>query len=176
MINRENIDYQNKTINILEESGVVLNRRDKKNVEIVDFGLKKLEEIGLQIITYINTERVCAKELVLFPYQTCPEHMHPNQGEMMGKEETFRCRKGEVFLYVEGKKTKNISAKMPKTKVTVFNEIILREGEQYTIYPNTLHWFQAGSKGAIISEFSTKSTDELDIFTDERIQRIPVIE
>ena len=65
---------------------------------------------------------------------------------------------------------------MPETKVTVFHEIILREGEQYTMQPNTRHWFQAGEEGAIISEFSTKSRDESDVFEDERIKRIPEVE
>ena len=42
--------------------------------------------------------------------------------------------------------------------------------------PNTWHWFQAGEEGAIISEFSTKSRDETDIFCDDRIKRIPEVE
>ena len=42
--------------------------------------------------------------------------------------------------------------------------------------PETLHWFQAGEDGAVISEFSTKSTDETDVFTDKRLVRAPVIE
>lgn len=42
--------------------------------------------------------------------------------------------------------------------------------------PDTRHWFQAGDKGAVVSEFSTKSLDEYDIFTDTRIRRIPEIE
>jgi D-lyxose ketol-isomerase len=41
--------------------------------------------------------------------------------------------------------------------------------------PDTLHWFQAGDEGAVISEFSTHSTDEFDIFTDSRIRRITKI-
>ena len=40
---------------------------------------------------------------------------------------------------------------------------------KYTIMPNTLHWFQAGPEGAVVSEFSTKSRDEFDIYTDPRI-------
>jgi D-lyxose ketol-isomerase len=52
----------------------------------------------------------------------------------------------------------------------------LRPGEQYTLPPHTLHWFQAGPEGAIVSEFSTKSRDDLDIFTDERIARMPVVD
>jgi D-lyxose ketol-isomerase len=34
-----------------------------------------------------------------------------------------------------------------------------------------LHWFQAGPEGAVISEFSTQSRDEADVFTDPRIVR-----
>jgi D-lyxose ketol-isomerase len=41
--------------------------------------------------------------------------------------------------------------------------------------PDTKHWFQSGPEGAIVSEFSTRSTDEADIFTDPRIKRMPEI-
>ena len=58
----------------------------------------------------------------------------------------------------------------------MFHEIALRPGEQYTIPPNTLHWFQAGPEGAVVSEFSSRSTDENDIFTDPNIRRAPVVE
>lgn len=165
-------EYKTKVSEILLKNKIILTEQEQESIEIVDFGLNKLEEIGLQIVTYINTERVCAKELVLFPNQTCPEHLHPSLGNELGKEETFRCRKGIVYLYVPGEKTSNMKAFIPDTKITVFNEIVLKEGEQYTIYPDTLHWFQAGPEGAIISEFSTKSTDEFDIFTDENVVRV----
>lgn len=59
---------------------------------------------------------------------------------------------------------------------TVWHEVVLRPGEQYTIYPNTRHWFQAGGDGAVISEFSTASHDEYDIFTDPRIDRLAGLE
>ena len=42
--------------------------------------------------------------------------------------------------------------------------------------PNTRHWFQAGDEGCVVSEFSTTSYDEYDIFTDINIARIPTIE
>ena len=48
---------------------------------------------------------------------------------------------------------------------------MLRPGDQYTILPDTLHWFQAGSEGAVVSEFSTESRDELDVFSDPQIVR-----
>ena len=59
---------------------------------------------------------------------------------------------------------------------TVWHEIELNPGEQYTIMPETWHWFQAAEDGAVISEFSTRSTDETDIFIDNRLVREPKIE
>ncbi|ADQ05923.1 D-lyxose ketol-isomerase [Caldicellulosiruptor hydrothermalis 108] len=165
--------WQRKTCEYFEKAHIVLTEKEKENIEVADFGLGKIEKVGLQLVVYVNTERVCAKELVLFPFQTCPEHKH------IEKEETFRCRFGKVYLYVEGEPTANRKCKPPEGDekyYTVFHEIELNPGDQYTIMPNTLHWFQAGEEGAVVSEFSTKSTDETDIFSDPRIKRIPVIE
>jgi D-lyxose ketol-isomerase len=81
----------------------------------------------------------------------------------------------KVFLYVEGAPAKNPKCKPPKGRektYTIWHEIELNPGDQYTIMPNTLHWFQSGDQGAVVSEFSTRSTDENDIFTDAEIQRI----
>ncbi|MFC0472069.1 D-lyxose/D-mannose family sugar isomerase [Halalkalibacter kiskunsagensis] len=169
---------QEKTIAYFEQAGIVLSNEEQQMIEVADFGLNELEIQGLELITYINNDYYCAKELVLFPNQTCPEHKHPQIGELQGKTETFRCRFGKVYLYVEGLKTKKIQATVPtssKNYYTVFNEIELNPGEQFTIPPNTLHWFQAGDDGAIVSEFSTTSRDEYDIFTDPRIKRVPEV-
>lgn len=165
-----------KTIDMLLDAGFVLTEEEKERVEVADFGLNRLEKEGLQLITYENNDYYCAKELVLFPNQTCPEHRHPPMDHTLGKQETFRCRKGKVYLYVEGKDASVIQANLPeegKDFYTVFHEIILHPGEQYTIPPNTLHWFQAAEQGAIVSEFSTTSRDEYDIFTNPHIQRLP---
>lgn len=166
---------------VFEKAGIVITPEERGRIEVADFGLGMLGEVGLQLLVYINTERCCAKEMVLKPFQTCPEHRHANGIEngvpYVGKEETFRVRRGTCYLYVDGKGDRTaIKAKLPPTPVTVFHEIILNEGEQYTMHPDRNHWFQAGSEGAIISEFSTKSRDESDIFTDERIRRIPEVE
>lgn len=174
----ESVEY---VINEFKKAGIAITEEEKSRIEVADFGLNCLDEIGLQILTYVNTDRCCAKELVLKPFQTCPEHIHmdgiENGVKYIGKEETFRVRKGVCYLYVSGEGDKeNIKANIPNTKVTVFHEIILNEGEQYTLKPNTRHWFQAGKDGAIISEFSTKSRDESDVFEDERIKRIPEVE
>ena len=175
---RETYDRQVKlALEMYEKAGIVLTESEKNSVEVVDWGLDEVETNGLQIITYINTDRVCAKEMVLLPYQTCAEHKHVPTNGMEGKEETFRCRYGKVYLYVSGEGGKeDIHAKLPTFDVSVFHEIVLNPGEQYTIMPETWHWFQAGEDGAVISEFSTRSTDETDIFTDKRLVRQTVIE
>lgn len=168
-----------KALLFFEKAHIVLTEEEKNKIEVADFGLGRLNEIGLEVLVYVNTERVCAKELILFPRQICPEHRHPPVGNEEGKEETFRCRWGKVYLYVPGEATKNPKAIVPEDKrkyFTVWHEIELGPGEQYILPPNTLHWFQAGEEGAVISEFSTKNTDEYDIFTDPEIKRIPIIE
>lgn len=166
-----------RALQMYEKAGIILNEEEKKKIEVADLGLNNVENVGLQILTYINTERVCAKEMVLMPFQTCPEHKHVPTNGMEGKEETFRCRYGKVYLYVPGEgKKEDIKARIPETDVSYFHEIILNPGEQYTIMPETWHWFQSGEDGAVISEFSTRSTDETDVFTDKRIVREPVIE
>ncbi len=139
---------------MLADAGIVLTPQERDGIEIADFGLGELERTGLQIVVYVNTDRVCAKELVLFPGQLCPEHRHPPVGDDPGKEETFRCRTGSVQLHVDG-----------------HGDVELRPGEQFTIPPDTLHWFRAGPEGAVISEFSTRSRDETDVFSDPRIVR-----
>lgn len=163
----------------IRTAGIILTEAEQNAIEVADFGLNDLDNQGLEIITYINTDRYCAKDLVLFSGQTCPEHKHPPVGHDPGKMETFRCRSGRVLLYVEGKPAAHPKGIVPsgsEAYYTVFHEIELNPGEQYTIAPGTLHWFQAGSEGAVISEFSSTSRDEFDIFTDPRIRRIPETE
>ena len=147
-------EARERAATMLAEAGIVLTPAEREAIEVADFGLARLDEIGLEVVTYVNTERVCAKELVLFPGQTCPEHRHPPVEGSRGKEETFRCRRGTVHLHVDG-----------------HDELVLRPGDQFTIPPDTRHWFRAGDEGAVVSEFSTQSRDELDVFTDPRIVR-----
>lgn len=165
---------QTRAHEYLTRAGIVLTPEEAATIDVVDLGLGELEHTGLQIVVYVNTERVCAKELVLFPRQTCPEHRHPPVAGETGKEETFRCRWGEVYLYVPGASTPNPKAIPPQGRehtYAVWHEIVLRPGDQYTLPPDTLHWFQAGDEGAIVSEFSTTSRDETDVFTDPEIAR-----
>ena len=162
----------------LDAAGIVLTDAERGTIEVADFQLGELDQTGLQIVTYVNTARVCAKELVLFPHQTCPEHRHPPFDGAPGKEETFRCRTGTVYLYVAGEPAAHpacVPARARYGCYTVWRELVLEPGDQHTIRPNTLHWFQAGPEGAVVSEFSTQSRDELDVFTDPEIVRASVV-
>src|SRR4051812_40731127 len=158
MISREELhEAQRYTAGRLHEAGVVVSDEERERIEVADFGLGQLAETGLMLLVYVNTDRYCAKELVLFPGQTCPEHRHPPFDGTPGKEETFRCRGGTVELDVAG------------------TTIALAPGDQHTIPPDTPHWFRAGPGGAVVTEFSSTSRDDLDVFTDPRIVRAPVV-
>lgn len=166
---------QERAVEMLEDAKIPLTEAEKEQVEVCDYELGDLETIGTQIVIYVNTNRCCAKELILFPWQICPEHIHPQLGDYPGKEETFRCRWGEVYLYVPGEPAAEPKARVPEDRkpyFRVWHEIVLRPGEQYTLKEQTLHWFQAGPEGAIVSEFSTQSYDDKDIFTDPEITRL----
>lgn len=177
-------DYEKakeQALAMFRKADIVITEEEAGRLEVADFGLDDLDQTGLELVVYVNTSRCCAKEMVLTPGQTCPEHRHAPipEKDYPGKEETFRCRYGTCYLYIDGEPAANPACKPPKGSepyYTVFHEIVLHPGEQYTMQPNTRHWFQAGPEGAVVSEFSTPSYDEYDIFTDPRIRRIPEVE
>jgi D-lyxose ketol-isomerase len=153
----ERRDAQAYAAEQLTAAGIVLTDAERGAIEVADFGLSRLREQGLMLLVYVNTDRYCAKELVLYPEQECPEHRHPPFDGTPGKEETFRCRRGLVTLRVAGK------------------ELVLRPGDQHTIPPDTLHSFGAGPEGAVVTEFSSASRDDLDVFTDPSVRRETVV-
>ncbi|HUT07876.1 MAG TPA: D-lyxose/D-mannose family sugar isomerase [Candidatus Latescibacteria bacterium] len=170
-------ETRTRAAKMLRKARIAVTRNELETMEVADLGLGDIKRMGLEVIVYENNDRYCAKELILLPRQICPEHRHPRvNGRNLGKKETFRCRYGEVYLYVAGEPTPKPKAKVPKkyrTFMTAWHEIVLRPGDQYTLLPNAIHWFQAGDKGAIVSEFSSTSTDENDVYTDPRIRRVP---
>src|SRR5437879_4358505 len=129
---------------LFRKAGIFVTDAEKERIETADFGLNDFERTGLGVLVYVNTERCCAKELAMWPRQTCPEHRHPPVGSDPGKEETFRCRWGRVYLYVEGKAASAPARRPPAGRehaYTVWHEIALKPGDQYTISPNTLPRF-----------------------------------
>jgi D-lyxose ketol-isomerase len=154
---QEEQEAQSYAAERLAAAGIVLTAAEREAIEVADFGLSRLREAGLMLLVYVNTDRYCAKELVLYPGQECPEHRHPPFDGSPGKEETFRCRAGVVHLRVDG------------------DELVLAPGEQHTIPPDTLHSFRAGPEGTVVTEFSSTSRDELDVFTDPAVRRSTVV-
>ena len=171
MISIESISSELKSI--IEKSGIFLKDEEIAKLEMTDFGLGKFREQGLALHTYVNTTRCCAKELIMLPYQSCPEHIHPTIDMTAGKEETFRCRFGCVSIFIFGPTTENPAVLPPKDNesFTVFREVVLEQGDQLTLYPDSKHWFKAHGDGAVVSEFSTNSNDDTDFFTNPNIQR-----
>jgi D-lyxose ketol-isomerase len=127
---REAEQARERTAAMFDRLGIVLTPEERANIEIAEFGLDDLERQGLELITYVNNERYCAKELALFPNQTCPQHRHPPIGADPGKTETFRCRWGKVYVYVEGDPTERIACRVPRERentYTVWHEVELDE-------------------------------------------------
>lgn len=179
MITRqEQREFLERAAGYLAAANIEVTQEELDGIEIADYGLGRLAECGLAILVYVNTDRCCAKELIMLPNQTCPQHRHPPIEGEPGKEETFRCRWGTVFLYEEGEPTADPHCTPPagdEDYYTVWNEIALNPGQQYTLLPDRWHWFQSGPDGAVVSEFSTKSRDHLDQFTDPHVQRETVV-
>jgi D-lyxose ketol-isomerase len=181
MITKQQLkQWQEEAYGFFQKAGLVVTPAERQQIEIADFGLSEFTRTGLGVLVYVNTDRCCAKELAMWPRQTCPEHRHPAiDSSNPGKEETFRCRWGRVTLYVEGTPAKNPQCRPPAGRektYTIWHEVVLNPGDQYTIMPNIKHWFQAGPEGAVVSEFSTRSTDENDVFTDPEIGRATKIQ
>src|SRR6185295_12853787 len=114
MITRKQVESaQRRAAQMLRQAGIIITSEERANIEVAEFGLGELETTGLELVVYINTDRYCAKELILFPHQTCPEHRHPTVAGNPGKMETFRCRWGQVWLYVAGERVLTAQARPP---------------------------------------------------------------
>lgn len=164
-------------IGLFKKSGIFFTEEElREKIELVNFyGIENFYDFGISLITCIDTQRVGAREEVLLPGQICPEHVHPRlkNSTDIGKEETFRCRWGKVYLYVDGEKTENIKAEFPKdykNKFSIFHEIILNPGDQYKLEPGTWHWICGGPEGTVFAEFTSKQHDVKDEFYDKNIK------
>jgi D-lyxose ketol-isomerase len=173
MVNSSEV-ARKQALALLDKAHISLSEADMASLKVIDFGLKDIALYGVQFVEYMNNERYCARQLVLLPRQTIPEHMHPPVGDDPGKVETFRVVWGKVWAYTEGDSKTNTAAKLMSDAAiyfTAFHEIELNAGEQCTIGNNQFHWFQAGEEGAVVIEFSSPARDRFDIFKDPRVQK-----
>ena len=168
---------QEEALRLYEKAQIRLSEAEKKAIEVVDFGLSNLSVEGVQILTLVQTERISVKLLALMPNQTEPEHWHPRVGDDPGKEETVRHLYGDLLFYVQGDETLS-EGFIPEGKSAYYTcreEVTMKPGSQLTLAPGEKHWFQAGSRGAVLFSFSTVARDVLDLFTDPNIVRITKI-
>ncbi|MEM6628161.1 MAG: D-lyxose/D-mannose family sugar isomerase [Bacteroidota bacterium] len=174
MISRKEFDQAClHALAFISKAGITLTEEDKAHVTVADFGLSQLEKEGVQIVTLFETDRIAAKILVLFPYQTEPEHWHPSVGKDPGKEEIIRALYGDLYFYIPGEDTLNegFLVKGKESYYTMRHEVVMKPGAQLVLAPGTKHWFQAGERGAVMYSFSTKVRDAMDQFSDPDIVR-----
>ena len=81
----EKANAQQRAAEMMRKAGIQIRNGVISRIEVVDFGLSQLEVEGVQVLTMVNTDRLAAKVLVLFPNQTEPEHWHPKVGDDPGK-------------------------------------------------------------------------------------------
>ncbi len=157
----------------IRRAGFALRDEEAASIECADFGLGNPAAEGAQILTLVQSPRVAAKLIVLFPGQSLPEHWHPPVGEDPGKEETIRVFWGSLFIGMPGEGTA-IRAAIPRDKEAFYtcrNERLLIPGEQCFLPPGTRHWFQGGPEGVVAGSFSSVARDILDRFTDPGVVR-----
>jgi len=173
----EKRDAQLKAAQMIRAAGLMIRDDEIETIEVVDFGLGNLETEGVEVFTMVNTDRLAAKILVLFPNQTEPEHWHPQVEGDPGKQETVRHIWGDLRFYVEGPETlsRGFVVAGKEDVYTLRHEIDMSPGDQLTFEPYEKHWFQAGASGAVLYSFSTTVRDGLDGFTDPEIQRITLV-
>lgn len=168
---------QNRAAEMMRNAGIQIRDEEVAKIEVVDFGLSQLEREGVQVFTMVNTDRLAAKVLVLFPNQTEPEHWHPQVGDDPGKQETVCHIWGDLRFYVDGpdnmKEGFIVEGKEHAYKLR--HELVLKPGDQLTFEPYVKHWFQGGARGAVLYSFSTTVRDGLDGFTDQDIERLTVV-
>lgn len=162
---------------LIDRAGIFITPGERDSIDVADFGLSALDREGIQILTHFATERIAAKILVQFPWQTEPEHWHPPVGQDPGKEETIRVVYGTLHFFIPGPDTMRVG-RIPPGKEGVYtcrHEIVMKPGDQLTLPPGTKHWFQAADEGAVFYSFSTCVRDGLDGFTDPAVVRQTVV-
>ena len=174
MIKRSDYNrVQRQAAAMIREAGIQLTDAEAQRIDVVDFGLSRIEIEGVQVFTMFATERISAKVLVMLPHQTEPEHWHPPVGEDPGKEETIRVIAGTLNFYIPGADTLR-EGWVPAGQEGCYSarhEIVMRPCDQLTLPPGTKHWFQAPASGAVFYSFSTCVRDGLDRFTDPAVVR-----
>lgn len=173
-------EYQKKEIRkkaliMFKKAHIPLTQEEKNRIQIVDYQTIDFYIIGAVMLTVINTERYGGRYILFFPGQSCAQHWHPDVGGIAGKEETFRLLWGNLYAYSKGQSDFEIHAKIPEGKegfYTCRKEVEMNPGDQFTTSLHSQHWFQAGEKGAIGLEVSSRIRDEYDQASDPDLKGV----
>lgn len=169
-------DFMSSAMELLRKSAVVMSDAEMSGFALEDMSLGALQTEGFGFVDILRSEKLRVTVLVLLPWQTLPEHLHPAHGEVDGKEETLRVLYGETRIYVPGPQN-NPEMVIPAGKETYYtshHEIRLRKGEQYTIPSPDPHWFQAGPDGSVNMTFQNRVDETKNVFTDPKSSGCPI--
>ena len=168
-----------KTVAMLKQAGIVITAEERGRLEVADFGLQELEQDRLANPDLCQHRALLCKRTRHDALSNLSRTPASDGRKYFGQRRNLPLPVGHRLPLRFGKARPQtrpvVRPKGSEAHYTVWKEICLKPGDQYTLMPDTLHWFQAGAEGAVISEFSTRSTDEADYFTDPRIQRLPVV-
>ncbi len=159
-----------ETLELIKKSGIHISKQELEKLMLVDFGLGNIRKEGIELVDILNSPKLRITYLVLLPFQTLPEHLHPPCDGQDGKEETIRALYGTMKVYVPGEQNSD-NMNIPEGRETFYTakkEIVLRPFEQVTIPPNTPHWAQAGAEGAVTFGFYNRVNEDNNVFSHPR--------
>ena len=172
---KEYREAQKKALQYFHKAGILITEKESANIEVADFGLGALSETGLELLVYVNTDRVCAKELwASFRTRRVRNIFIPRQETSREKEETFRCRWGKsLSLRPRRKNAASQSEDSERKEREVYRLARNRAEPGRPIHFASGHaaLVSIGCEGCVVFEFSTRRTHEADVFTDPDIQR-----
>lgn len=160
--------YKDQALDLITKSGFPLLDKEIESMKANDFGLGNFEKEGFFLVDLLRTDRVRTNLIILLPGQILPEHLHPSYDNEQGKEETIRVLYGESSVFVEGKET-NPELKLPQGKsdfYTARHEVKLKTGEQYSVPPNTKHWFMGGPQGSVNMAVQNRVNEDRNVYYD----------
>ena len=178
MITRSQVQSaQERAAQMLAQAGITITPEERRNIEVAEFGLGELEKTGLELVVYINTERYCAKELVLFPARPAPSiAIRRLQAALARWKPSAAAGDMYGYMWLEHPPLSSMATHRGK------RSLLHRLPRDRALSRRTVHHLArypalvpGRGEGAIVSEFSSPSHDESDFFTDPRIRRIPEI-
>jgi D-lyxose ketol-isomerase len=133
----------------------------QKGMWVHDFGMGDFVHAGMAGIFWFNDKEnsYFGHDIYLLPGQQIPEHKHMKTKDAVAKMESWHVRHGMIHCLGEGKETKPMPIKLPKSQEkhrTVKNAVPVLPGEVNSLNrAEAFHFMIAGPEGAIVTEYAT---------------------